>query len=148
MTYTTKEVSTKLGINKDTLRYYEREGLIPPIEKDKAGHRIYSDSDIEWLFLIRCLRDTDMPISKIKQYLSLLIEQGTNSVKERRDILIEHEKYIFEKMEFYQNMLVLMKKKLEFYDSILSDDNEGIQCMDYKSEWELFRESLGGINHE
>ena len=58
MGYTTSEVSKKLGITKDSLRYYEKEGLLPPVERDSSGHRIYSDSDVEWIFLIKCLRDT------------------------------------------------------------------------------------------
>lgn len=64
MNYTTHEVAQKLGITKDTLFYYEKEGLLPQIERDEMNRRIYSESDIEWIFLIRCLRDTDMPMCK------------------------------------------------------------------------------------
>jgi len=62
MSYSAGEVAKKLGLSKDSLRYYEKEGLLPLIERDSSGHRVYSDFDVEWIFLIRCLRDTDMQI--------------------------------------------------------------------------------------
>ena len=73
MSYSAGELAKNLGITKDTLRYYEKEGLLPPIKRDSSGHRVYSESDMEWIFLIRCLRDTDMQIYKIKKYVSLLM---------------------------------------------------------------------------
>ena len=72
MSYTIGELAKKLGITKDSLRYYEKEGLLPHIKRDSSGHRVYSDSDMEWIFLIRCLRDTDMQIYKIKKYVSAI----------------------------------------------------------------------------
>lgn len=76
MSYTAGELAKLLSITKDTLRYYEKEGLFPPIERDAAGRRVYSEADREWIFLIRCLRDTDMPMGKIKQYVGLLKQGG------------------------------------------------------------------------
>ncbi len=149
MNYTTNEVAQKLGITKDTLFYYEREGLLPQIERDEMNRRIYSESDIEWIFLIRCLRDTDMPMCKIKQYISLLKHGGENSIPERKNILVEHEAFIIGKIKAYQDLLLLIKKKIEFYDEVLNDKNtESQQCMDYLMEWEHFKELLGGIAYE
>ena len=115
MNYTTNEVAQKLGITKDTLFYYEREGLLPQIERDEMNRRIYSESDIEWIFLIRFLRDTDMPMCKIKQYISLLKHGGENSIPERKNMLVEHEAFIIGKIKAYQDLLLLIKKKIEFY---------------------------------
>ena len=131
MNYTTHEVAQKLGITKDALFYYEKEGLLPQIERDEMNRRIYSESDIEWIFLIRCLRDTDMPMCKIKQYISLLKHGGENSIPERKNILVEHEAFIIGKIKAYQNLLLLIKKKIEFYDEVLNDKNpESQKCMD------------------
>ena len=68
MYYSAGEAAKRLGLSKDSLRYYEKEGLFPPISRDKSGRRVYSESDIEWIFLICCLRDTQMPKRKIKEY--------------------------------------------------------------------------------
>ena len=149
MSYSACEAAAKLNITKDGLRYYEKEGLLPPIARSESGHRIYSESDIEWIFLIRCMRDTDMPIFKIKQYVSLLMKGGEDSISERREILIEHEEIMKEKIKSFQNLLELIRKKLEFYDYALSADSpEGIRCMDYATEWEHFKTLLGGIKHD
>lgn len=149
MNYTTNEAAQKLGIAKDTLFYYEREGLLPKIERDEMNRRIYSESDIEWIFLIRCLRDTDMPIRKIKQYISLLKHGGQNSISERKNLLVEHEDFIKRKIRAYQDLLMLIGKKIEFYDEALNNKNsESSKCMDYLMEWEYFKELLGGITYE
>ena len=149
MSYTAGELAKKLGISKDSLRYYEKEGLLPQIKRDSSGHRVFSDSDMEWIFLIRCLRDTDMQIFKIKKYISLLMKSGGESIRERREILLEHESYIKEKIQTYQKLLLLIQKKLEFYnDTLSSGDTEAIRCMDYVTEWEHFRSIIGGIKHD
>ena len=146
MSYTAGELAKKLGVTKDTLRYYEKEGLLPPIKRDSSGHRVYSESDMEWVFLIRCLRDTDMQIYKIKKYVSLLMNNGDESLRERRDLLLEHESFIKNKMQTYQYLSQLIEKKLAFYNEALSSgDDETIRCMDYATEWEHFRNILGGI---
>ena len=144
MPYSASETAKKLKLTKDTLRYYEREGLLPPIQKNKSGYRVYFDEDIEWVYLIRCLRDTDMPISKIKQYVSLMITKGGASISERREILLKHELFIKEKTILYQNLLQLIEKKIAFYDNALKSKNpNAVKCMDYKTEWEQFRTSIG-----
>jgi len=149
MRYSAGEVAKKSGLSKDSLRYYEKEGLLPPIERDQSGHRAYSESDIEWIFLIRCLRDTDMPIHKIKQYVSLLMKSGGESIPKRRDILLEHKAFIMDKMAAYQKLSLLIEKKLDFYNEALNaDNNEAVQCMDYAAEWEHFRGILGGMKHD
>lgn len=112
MSFTAGEVATKLGLTKDGLRYYEKEGLLPPIARDESGHRAYSESDIEWIFLIRCLRDTGMPICRIKQYVSLLMEGGINSIHERRAILAEHEAVLEEKIKNLSKFTFAYRKEI------------------------------------
>ena len=144
MTYLANQAAKKLKITKDTLRYYEREEIIPQIQKNKSGHRIYSEEDIEWLFLIRCLRDSDMSIAKIKQYVSLLISKGGESIFERRNILLEHKEYLKEKILSFQFLFQLIEKKIAFYDKALNSKTpDAIKCMDYAAEWEHFRKILG-----
>ena len=149
MSYSAGEAAKKLGLSKDCLRYYEKEGLLPSIGRDPSGRRVYTESDIEWIFLIRCLRETDMPINKIKQYVNLLMESGGSSIPKRREILAEHRAFLAERIAAFQNLLGLIEKKLEFYDEALgSGDPESVRCMDYAAEWEHFRSILGGIAHD
>lgn len=146
MYYTTKQVADKLGISKDTLFYYEKEGLLPEIKRDDLHRRLYSHSDIDWIYLICCLRETDMPICKIKEYVALLKSKSVNALAERRNILTEHQHFIDEKIKTYQTLRALINKKIEFYDqTLLSKNSEEIKCMDYFTEWENFRELLGGL---
>jgi len=148
MCYSAGEVSKKLGLSKDSLRYYEREGLLPPIKRNPSGHRAYTESDVEWIFLIRCLRDADMPIHKIKLYVALLMDGGS-TIPKRRDILVEHQAFLEEKTTAYQNLSRLIEKKLEFYDeALISDDPDAIRCMDYSYEWEHFKSILGGFKYD
>lgn len=149
MVYTAGEVAKKLHISKDTLRYYEKEGLLPPIQRDTSGHRVYSESDVEWIFLIRSLRDTDMPIMKIKCYVALLKHGGSESIPERRQILMEHQTFLHKKVVSYQNLYKLIEKKITFYDEALNPENSNtVACMDYAAEWEHFRMILEGMNNE
>lgn len=145
MTYTTKEAAEKLGITKDALFYYEKEGLLPEIKRDKHQRRVYTDSDLEWIYLICCLRNTDMPISKVKQYITLLKESGRATISQRRSILAEHQIFMEEKIAAYHTFLQMLQKKIEFYDDALTaPDPEKVKCMDYVSEWENFKKFLEG----
>jgi len=148
MLYSTQEVAQKLGISKDTLRYYEKEGLLPAIERNHLGYRTYTDADVEWILLVCCLRDTDidMPILKIKQYVLLLKDNNRGSILERQAILSEHKDYILNKVVRYQNLLKMVDKKLDFYGELLSTkDIESSKCIDYADAWEHFKSILGGI---
>ena len=148
MTYSTSEAAKKLNLSKDTLLYYEKEGLLPPIQRNISGHRIYSETDMEWIFLIRSLRDTDMPIAKVKHYVSLLIKKGGESISERREILTNHKIFLSEKIALYQNLFKLIEKKITFYNDVLNNENpDTIKCMDYITEWEQFRSKLKGVKH-
>ena len=145
MSYTAGEAAAKFGITKDGLRYYEKEGLLPPIARNKSGHRVYSEADMEWIYLVRCVREMDMPITKIRQYVSLLIDEGGESIPARREILIEYQEILTAKIKTLQSLQKLIGKKLEFfYDALKADDPEAVRCMDYDTEWEQFKEFLGG----
>ncbi len=149
MTYSTGEVARKLHVSKDTLRYYEKEGLLPRIQRDTFGHRVYSEADIDWIFLVRCLRDTAMPIAKIKCYVALLKHGGRAAILERRTILSEHQTLLAEKILSYQSLLSLIDKKISFYDKALNPQKaDTVKCLDYATEWEDFRGSLGVTKNE
>ena len=69
MKYTIKEVSEIIGISAYTLRYYDKEGLLPNVERDKNGIRLFNEKNLQWIYLIQCLRKTNMPLKDIKHYI-------------------------------------------------------------------------------
>ena len=74
MGYSIGQVAEKMGLTAHTLRYYEKEGLLPFVKKTGSGLRIFSDEDIGWLQMIECLKGTGMPLKGIKQYIDWYIE--------------------------------------------------------------------------
>ncbi|MCD8040601.1 MAG: MerR family transcriptional regulator [Clostridia bacterium] len=95
---TIKEVSEKYNISADTLRYYEKVGAIPPVTRTATGIRDYSEQDIAWVELAKCMRSAGLPVDVLVEYLKLY-KQGDGTIKDRlelltrqRDILLEQQK--------------------------------------------------------
>ncbi|WP_277031202.1 MerR family transcriptional regulator [Actinacidiphila oryziradicis] len=89
-TFSPGEVAERSGFSLDTLRYYERIGLLDGIERTRSGHRRFAQGDLEWLGVLRCLRDTGMPIAEMRRYAESARE-GDRTLAERMALLIEHE---------------------------------------------------------
>ena len=112
--YSAKEAAEITGLSTATLRYYEREKLIPQITRTDQKYRQYTDTDIEWIKMIQCMRMANIPIRSIKQYVELLI-QGGKTLKQRSDMVQGHIKDIENQITNLQNALNLTQKKLVFY---------------------------------
>ena len=120
MEYLIKDASKKLNISIYTLRYYDKEGLTPFVKKDENGVRKYTEEDLEWIRLLMNLRDIDMPISNIKEYIQLYL-QGDKTIDERRDLMCRYTEYIKKKIENTINNLEMAIRKLKQYDSAVAD---------------------------
>jgi DNA-binding transcriptional MerR regulator len=119
MGYTIKQVADKLDLTAYTLRYYEKEGLLPFVERDAKGNRVFNDHDIEWIMLICCLRDTGMPVGKIKRYVELCVE-GDQTIASRRQIIVQHKCAVEQKITQMNDCLAKINKKLGYYDEFVS----------------------------
>ncbi len=119
MTYTIKEFSEKVNLPSPTLRYYEKEGLLPASKRLNNSHRVYSDSDIPWITLIRCLRSTGMSIRDLKHYVELC-DLGDKTVQERKHIILRQKQKTEDQLSELQKQLEIIKKKLDIYDEIIS----------------------------
>lgn len=117
MNYSIKDVSEKFNISSYTLRYYEKEELLPNIHRTSNGARVYSDVDLEWLQLICCMRATGMSISYIKDYVDLC-RQGDDTISERREIIVKQKEIIENHIKEYNKLLRLVNKKLDHYDTL------------------------------
>lgn len=115
MEYTIGQAAEAAGLTAYTLRYYEKEGLLPEIQRNEKGVRVYRENDIFWIDLIRCFRDTGMSISDIK-YIVDLSQDGDHTISERKQILKEHKKKIEIQISQLKKYLYKIDKKLEWYD--------------------------------
>jgi DNA-binding transcriptional MerR regulator len=93
MPYTPREAVQKTGFSLDTLRYYERIGLLDGVDRTAGGQRVFSDDDLGWLEVLRCLRDTGMPIALMLRYAELA-RGGDETFAERAELLEEHHRDI------------------------------------------------------
>lgn len=108
------EVSKKYGLTPDTLRYYEKEGLIGPVPKDKSGIRNYGDNDLKRIEFIKCMRSAGLEISFLKKFIKLA-EQGDSTLNERKQILEEQRKILKEKIDKAQEAYKKLNYKIEIY---------------------------------
>lgn len=117
MTHSIQETAEKFGVSPYTLRYYENEGLIPKIERNANGHRIYKDEDIDLISFITCLKSTGMPISEIKQYIKLC-QAGDSTIEDRKKILESHKERLLLQIHGLNEYLEKIEWKIDHYETI------------------------------
>ena len=112
---TIAEVSEKYDLTQDTLRYYERIGLIPHVNRNKSGNRDYTEEDCRWVEFIKCMRNAGLPIEALIEYVTLF-QQGDETVEARKELLTEQRKQLIQKMEDMQKTLERLNYKIEVYE--------------------------------
>jgi DNA-binding transcriptional MerR regulator len=124
------EVSEKYGLSADTLRYYEKVGLIPPVHRSDGGIRDYDELDLRRVDFIKCMRGAGLPIEVLIEYMNL-VQQGDSTVESRKDILIHQRAQLAARMEEMQKTLDLLDHKIEVYENaLLKREQEIIQLED------------------
>lgn len=119
-----KEVSQLFGLSIDTLRYYERIGIIPPIARDKNGYRDYKTTDLNWIYLVKTLRKTGMPINALQKYTRLSQKASqVDAATEQKAILKAQLADINEKIEELAQAQALLRYKLDNFDEHLAKFN-------------------------
>ncbi|KJU71667.1 MerR family transcriptional regulator [Clostridium baratii] len=114
MNYTIAQAAKKMNLTIYTLRYYDREGLLSNVERDKSGKRIFTKDSMEMLALISCLKNTGMPIKEIKKFIDWQNE-GNNTLHDRNDMLIKHKEDVLNQIEDLKKHLRLIDRKLDYY---------------------------------
>ena len=138
MAYSIKEAGEKLGISVHTLRYYEKAGLTPDIARNAAGNRMYTEADVSWIYLVCRLRDINMPVQYIREYIFML-KNPDSTLNDRRLMIEAFKKEIDEALKKYLTVQNLIDKKLEFYDNVAkTEKTEADVCYDYRTDWEHF----------
>jgi MerR family transcriptional regulator, aldehyde-responsive regulator len=143
LSYSTKEVTEKLNISMHTLRYYEKEGLLPQISRGKNGNREYSDLNLEQLLLIRCMRSTGMSIAYIKEYMAICIE-GYSSLSSRKEIILLQKKILEDRRKELDENLEVINWKLQYYQKIENNGPAGYDDL-VAREHEVFWEKMANL---
>lgn len=112
------EVSEKYAVSADTLRYYERIGLLSSVNRTESGIRDYDNNDLKRVEFIKCMRSAGLPIEVLIEYLSL-VGEGDETAERRRQILVEQRELLLDKVEELQKVLGILDHKIEVYDEIL-----------------------------
>ena len=110
------EVSEHYGISSDTLRYYERIGLIPPVTRNVSGIRNYGELDIRRVEFVKCMRSAGLPIEVLIDYMEL-VQQGDQTIDARKEILKEQREQLVTRMAEMQKTLDLLKYKINVYEN-------------------------------
>jgi|TARA_B100000780_G_scaffold93463_1_gene64982 DNA-binding transcriptional MerR regulator len=110
--YTISQASAEVSLTAHTLRYYEKEGLLPNVKKDSAGRRNYHQDDIQRIGFIKCLKGTGMSLKQIKEY-GVLFAQGKKKSLERNNMLEAHREKILTEIKIQKKYLKMIEAKIE-----------------------------------
>lgn len=116
---TISEVSKKYELTEDTIRYYEKIKLIPPVPRNKNGIRNFDEISCNWIEFIKCMRNAGMEIEVLLRYVDLF-EKGEKTVKQRQDLLIEQKEKLIKKQQNINNTIERINYKIELYNDIIS----------------------------
>ncbi len=123
------EVSEKHGISQDTLRYYERVGLIPPVHRNDSGIRDYNELDLKRVEFIKCMRSAGLPVEVLIDYVALY-QQGDATIEARKEILKEQRAILAAKIAEMQKTLELLDYKIAGYEkAVLVREKELVEAI-------------------
>jgi DNA-binding transcriptional MerR regulator len=121
------EVSEQFGLSVDTLRYYERVGLIPPVNRNESGIRDYNELDLRRVDFIKCMRGAGLPVEVLIEYMGL-VQQGDSTIEARKEILVEQRDLVAARLEEMQKTLDRLNYKIEVYEkALLQKEKEIVQ---------------------
>ncbi len=125
-TYTIKAAAEKMNLTPATLRYYDKEGLLPFMERKESGYRIFSENDLEMLKIIECLKKTGLSIKDIRQFV-IWVQQGDSSLQERYQLFRGRKNAVEAQMAELQKTLELVDHKCRYYQTSLEAGTEKIR---------------------
>lgn len=112
---TISEVAKKFDLTTDTLRYYERVGLLPNVQRSAGGIRNYSEEDCRWVEYIKCMRSAGVSVEMLIEYVKLF-HQGTNTITARKKLLLEQRELIVNRINEMNDVLAKLDWKLDGYE--------------------------------
>lgn len=133
MSFTISEAAALMGVTASTLRYYDKEGLLPNIRR-LGGQRVFEEADLRMLSLLMCLKNTGMPLRHIREYVKMT-QEGDSTLQARCELIRNQRQFVMDQMEQLQNYLDLLDFKDWYYKKALEAGTEkGIDFADYERE--------------
>lgn len=123
MHYTIKEVADKMDISEHTLRFWAKSGFFPFITRDKNNIRLFSENDLNWVRIVKCLRSVGTENKAIKRYIDLCII-GDSTIKERYQIILDTKEKAYKQMEELQKQLAILDYKENLYKNLIENNLE------------------------
>ncbi|AJQ28218.1 MerR family transcriptional regulator [Pelosinus fermentans] len=123
---TITEVSEKFDVSQDTLRYYERIGLLPRVNRNKSRIRDYTEEDCKWVEFIKCMRSAGLPIEVLIEYIGLF-QQGDETIEARKELFIEQRKLLITKMEDMRKTLERLDYKIASYEQAIIEKEKALK---------------------
>ncbi len=120
MLYTVGEMAKKLGVAPSTLRYYDKEGLLPFVERSGGGMRVFRDQDFEWLQVIGCLKKAGMKLCDIKKFIEMAM-QGDETIDDRLNLITAQKKEVEAQLAALQKTLATLEFKEWYYTTAKAD---------------------------
>ena len=118
------EISEQCDLSPDTLRYYERIGLLPPINRNNGGIRDYSELDVRRVEFIKCMRSVGLPLEVLIEYFDL-VQQGDQTIEARKQMLVEQREQLLARMKEMRDTLDLLDYKISIYEkAVLKREKE------------------------
>lgn len=114
MTLSISEVSRRTGLTIHTLRYYDDCGLLPDVQRDTNGYRQFSEDDLEWIGILKCLKTTHMSLDEMQQFTDL-VSEGTGTYAERLTLLQAHRKQVEQRLQDIYDALAVIDDKIAYY---------------------------------
>ena len=139
MVYTVGEMAKKLGVPASTLRYYDKEGLLPFVKRSSGGIRMFQDSDFEWLQVIGCMKKAGMSIRDIRRYIEMAL-QGDDTIDLRLEMFRHQREVLQRQMAELQHTMEMVEYKCWYYETAKARGTTKIpQSMDESEIPEQFR---------
>lgn len=147
MLYTVGEMAKRLGVSASTLRYYDKEGLLPFVERSSGGMRMFKESDYEWLKIIECLKKTGMPLKDIRGFILMAIA-GDETIEARLELIIKQQEAVRKQIEELRETLSTLDFKRWYYETAKSagttDVPRGMALEDIPERFRETRKALRG----
>ena len=119
MVYTVGEMAKLLGVPASTLRYYDKEGLLPFVERSPGGIRMFQEKDYEWLKIIGCLKKAGMSLKDIREYIMLSL-QGDSTIGQRLELFRKQKEELNRQMEELKQTMKVLDYKCWYYETAAS----------------------------
>lgn len=132
--YTIKDAAEKINVPTSTIRFYDKSGLLPFMERSESGYRLFSEKDIATLRIIDCLKKTGMPIKEIKKFSDWL-QEGDSSLQQRYEMFLERKKVVEAQMAELQATLDIIKYKCRYCETAVAAGTEAIHNKDVEAEF-------------